>query len=119
MAHSRLAGKCQFKHQHHREVASLPPDEADSLLDWCEEVGSPYFLVPGAIASCTAAPSSFACVCIAVSRDVVNSVCSAKISCTSLARASFCAKSKAAFTFSSANDMAFVIVSLAADGSIS
>jgi hypothetical protein len=23
--------------QHHREVASLPPAEADALLDWCEE----------------------------------------------------------------------------------
>jgi hypothetical protein len=23
--------------KHHREVAALPPAEADALLDWCEE----------------------------------------------------------------------------------
>jgi len=23
--------------KHHAEVASLPPDEADALLDWCED----------------------------------------------------------------------------------
>jgi hypothetical protein len=26
---------------HHREVAALPPDEADALLDWCEETPKP------------------------------------------------------------------------------
>jgi hypothetical protein len=26
---------------HHAEVASLPPDEADALLDWCEETPKP------------------------------------------------------------------------------
>ncbi len=27
--------------QHRREVAALPPDEADALLDWCEETPKP------------------------------------------------------------------------------
>jgi hypothetical protein len=26
---------------HHAEVAALPPDEADALLDWCEETPKP------------------------------------------------------------------------------
>jgi hypothetical protein len=26
-----------YLYQHHREVAALPPSEADALLDWCEE----------------------------------------------------------------------------------
>jgi hypothetical protein len=26
---------------HHREVAALPPAEADALLDWCEETIGP------------------------------------------------------------------------------
>jgi hypothetical protein len=27
--------------QHHLEVAALPPDEANALLDWCEETLKP------------------------------------------------------------------------------
>jgi len=27
---------------HHEEVAALPPDEADALLDWCEETPKPH-----------------------------------------------------------------------------
>ena len=27
--------------QHHLEVAALPPDEAEALLDWCEETLKP------------------------------------------------------------------------------
>jgi hypothetical protein len=27
--------------QHHAEAAALPPDEADTLLDWCEETPKP------------------------------------------------------------------------------
>ena len=83
------------------------------------ENGVNYFRVAEAIASCAIAPSSFACVCIAAICDFANSDCSARTSLTSLARTSFCAKSKAAFTLFSANDMALVIASLALDGSVS
>ena len=27
--------------QHHLEVAALPPDEANAILDWCEETPKP------------------------------------------------------------------------------
>jgi hypothetical protein len=36
---------CRRRHDlsfaHHREVAGLPPVEADALLDWCEETLKP------------------------------------------------------------------------------
>ena len=28
--------------QHHLEVAALPPDEANAMLDWCEETPKPH-----------------------------------------------------------------------------
>ena len=31
----------QLSFKHHREVAALPADEADALLDWCEETPKP------------------------------------------------------------------------------
>jgi hypothetical protein len=36
---SRRREHLSFKH--HTEVAALPPDEADALLDWCEETPKP------------------------------------------------------------------------------
>src|ERR1035437_5874421 len=36
---SRRREDLTFKH--HREVAALPPDEAEALLDWCEETPNP------------------------------------------------------------------------------
>jgi hypothetical protein len=36
---SRRREDLTFKH--HREVAALPPDEADALLDWCAETPKP------------------------------------------------------------------------------
>ena len=37
---SRRRERLSFNH--HAEVASLPPDEADALLNWCEETPKPH-----------------------------------------------------------------------------
>jgi hypothetical protein len=57
MIDARCAFETSRRHEvlsfnHHREVAALPPAEADALLNWCEEpvktTGKPHLKCPGA-----------------------------------------------------------------------
>ena len=90
-----------------------------SMNSMPSENGVNYFRVAEAIASFATAPSSFTCSCIAAICDFANSDCRARITFTSLVRTSFCARSKAALTLFSANDMALAIASLVLDGRVS